>query len=218
MIFVVSPHLDDAVLSLGQFIAHEAGNGSETRVVTVCAGIPARDYGVSTFDDKCGFMSSRDAVSSRRDEDAAACRSLGALPIHLDFLDGQYVERRLPGEDRLISASIEHMVGPDHLLFAPLGLVHPDHRLVGECARQAGRRAGARTFLYEELPARVLWPELVPDALDAVAADGFAVQQWVPAAGDRDMKVEAMDCYVSQRGAFDPPTWLVPERCWELSS
>lgn len=217
-VFVISPHLDDAVLSLGQFIAHEAAQ-YEVRVVTVFAGMP--DVGeilVTPYDAAHGFGTSVEAVHARRREDDAACATLGARPIHLEFLDGQYADR-LPDEEKLITAAIEHLVGPGDIMFVPLGIAHPDHTLVGACARHAAQRAGVHgAYVYEELPARVLWPEVVSAALLDVNAEGFAVEQWSPPAASAHTKISAMACYPSQFARPDDPTWLVPERCWRLSS
>lgn len=217
MIFVVSPHLDDAVLSLGQLIAHEAAQ-YELTVITVLAGVPDLGVGMVTpYDAAHGFGTSAESMIARRREDDAACAQLGARPVHLDFLDGQYVER-LPGEDKLITAALERLIGPGDLVFVPLGLMHPDHVLVASCARHAAQRAGSRSFVYEELPARVLWPELVPPALDGVRIEGFAVEFWTPAAASTHTKIAAMACYPSQFPEPADPSWLVPERCWALSS
>lgn len=214
-VFVISPHLDDAVLSLGQLIAHEAQQ-YDVRVVTVLAGVPDT-IALTDYDHAHGFGSSRESVYARRTEDDKACHELGARPVHLDFLDGQY-GARLPGEDKLITKGIERLIAPDSLVFAPLGLAHPDHELVGTCARHAAQRTGCGLIVYEELPARVLWPELVPLALDCVRGEGFAAEFWTPAAAPRDTKIAAMCCYSSQFAEPDDPSWLVPERCWRLSS
>lgn len=217
MIYVISPHLDDAVLSLGQLIAHEASQ-YELTVITVFAGVPDLGVGMVTpYDDAHGFGSSAESMYARRLEDDAACAQLGARPVHLDFLDGQYVDR-LPSEDKLITAALEHLIGSGDLVFVPLGLMHPDHVLAAACARHAAQRAGSRSIVYEELPARVLWPELVSPALDCVRAEGFAVEYWTPAAASAHSKIAAMACYPSQFPEPDDPTWLVPERCWALSS
>ncbi len=95
-VVVVSPHLDDAVLSCAGLIA----GAPATTVVTVFAGYPpVRDAttpaeflpGTTFWDQASGFAAGDDVVGLRRAEDRAALAHLGALPHWLDFLDSQYV-------------------------------------------------------------------------------------------------------------------------------
>jgi hypothetical protein len=48
---VVSPHLDDAVLSCGRWLAAHPG----TLVVTVFAGVPSNGNRLTDWDARCGF-------------------------------------------------------------------------------------------------------------------------------------------------------------------
>lgn len=200
---IISPHLDDAVLSLGQFLAAEPA-----RVVTVFAGIPLPS--VSTdYDKSCGFSSSRQAVTTRRDEDASACHTVGAEPTHLDFLDLQY--RDDTPDPKLIARALHEQRGDD-TVYVPVGIGHPDHRLVSDAALLM---SGTLVF-YEELPYRVLHPEQVVERLEIVRRS-FDLQD-VPLplpAGPRAVKEEAIGEYRSQfpDGATDP-CLLVPERAW----
>ena len=56
---VLSPHLDDAVLSVGRFLAASPG----TVVITVFAGIPG-GLGLTRYDRSCGFATRRSGVVS----------------------------------------------------------------------------------------------------------------------------------------------------------
>jgi LmbE family N-acetylglucosaminyl deacetylase len=137
---VVSPHLDDAVLSCAGLIA----GASATTVVTVFAGIPpARDAATpakflpgSTFwDQASGFAEGDDVVGLRRAEDRAALARLGAAPRWLDFLDSQYVVE--PGESARpsdIATGIRLAIGDLHpaTIAFPLGLSHTDHERTHE--------------------------------------------------------------------------------------
>lgn len=204
---IVSPHLDDAVLSLGQFMAL-----GPTTVVTVFAG--ATD-GLSDYDESCGFISSREAMTARRAEDLTACSILAATPTHLDFLDQQYKQ---PTADEDIVAVLKRFIRPDRAIFAPLGIGHPDHVQVARCVREAA--GDHHLFVYEELPYRVLWPEQAHDALAKIRAEGFDIAE-VPHPfkhGPREKKASAVAAYASQfpDGATDP-CLLVPERCWRIA-
>ena len=137
---VVSPHLDDAVLSCAGLIAGARG----TTVLTVFAGFPpARDAatppeflpGMTSWDQASGFAGGDDVVGLRRAEDRAALAHLGAVPLWLDFLDSQYVvEPRESAGPADIAARIRVAVGelrPATIAF-PLGLSHTDHERTHE--------------------------------------------------------------------------------------
>lgn len=212
MSHIISPHLDDAVLSLGQYMASRP-----TRVVTVFAGSPGNRVALSDYDKACGFPSSALAVAHRRMEDQRACRRLSASHVHLDYLDGQY---DLPTSDGLIADALCAWVGREEWhTFVPLGLGHPDHRQVARCARAACPEGG-ELLLYEELPYRVLWPEQVVEALEEVRAEGFTIDElpWPLPQGEREAKAEALGLYRSQfpDGPVDP-CFYVPERVWRVT-
>jgi LmbE family N-acetylglucosaminyl deacetylase len=196
-VIVVSPHLDDAVLSCGQALAAQPGS----TIVTVFAGIPDSDLPVTDFDVRSGFTSARQAVTERRAEDDRACNILAATPIHLDYFDRQYGHGNNPDaiSESLLGVLAE-FDGHDALI--PLGLVHPDHTQVSTLAGQAAHKIGLRVFLYEELPARVLYPQSVPRA---------DMTDLVPQ-GPLHLKEAAVACYRSQHWALDLHACLVPER------
>jgi LmbE family N-acetylglucosaminyl deacetylase len=196
-VIVVSPHLDDAVLSCGQALAAQPGS----TVVTVFAAVPDSDLPVTDFDVRSGFTSARDAVVGRRAEDERACSILAATPIHLDYFDRQYGHGNNPDEiaESLLGVLAE-FDGHDALI--PFGLVHPDHQQIANLACTAARKVGLRTFFYEELPTRVLYPMQVPrgDVTDLVPQ------------GPLYLKEAAVACYRSQHWALDLHACLVPER------
>lgn len=208
MSLIISPHLDDAILGLGQFAAAE-----RPMILTVFAGIP--DETLTPYDEACGFTSSRDAMRHRREEDRAACRICDTRALHLDFLDGQYGR---PTDDETLTTELKQFFSPHYQTFIPLGIGHPDHEQVARCAR-AACPSGEGFLAYEELPYRVLHPEQVADALDKIRADGFAVAE-LPhpiEQGEREQKAAAIACYRSQfPDGADDPCLLVPERCWQI--
>lgn len=211
---VISPHLDDAVLSLGQFLACDLAH----EVYTVFAGIPRIGY-CTGYDNQRGFTSSAAAMKARRTEDRRALEVLGAVPRHFGFLDLQY---RSHGTEPAavdpadLSAELARIMSPRIHTFAPLGIGHPDHRLVARAARDAV--PVGELLLYEELPYRVLWPEQVAEELERIRAEGWTVEQWPLEQGPRSLKVAAIERYKSQfpQGA-DDPCLLVPERVWRAT-
>lgn len=219
MMRILSPHLDDAVLSLGQFMSTVP-----CEVITVFAGTP--EWGpraASAYDRARGFTTSAEAMAMRRSEDAAAVGGLRGRVRHLEFLDGQYLDgdRRTDSERETVTDVVADLIDPTEHFFAPLGIGHPDHRFVAQCARDACP-AGGGLCLYEELPYRVLHPEEVFAQLDVVRAEGFEVgaETWPPplGAGDRMRKAKVIGAYRSQfpNGA-DDPCLLVPERIWRCT-
>ena len=205
---VISPHLDDAVLSFGGAIATEPG----THVATVFAGFPPEWSWPSPFDNACGFTSSREAVRVRRREDADATTRLAAWPMHLPFHDGQYgLDQKADAIVTVVaSLSLQH----DPVVF-PLGLAHPDHRLVAKSCQMAGAIFPGRTFaVYADLPSAVLWPGHVPGALRGWERAGWELEpfEWRTDVG---RKREAYECYKSQL-RFPELAWdnVTEERGW----
>ncbi len=208
-ITIIGAHLDDNVLSLGQYMAGVARSTS----VTVFAGIP--HSGLSDYDLACGFTSSSEAMRTRRVEDFEACNILNAEPVHLDFMDSQY---RQPVDDSSVTLALRPFFAPDVWTFAPLGIGHPDHVQVARCAR-AACTPGEGFYIHEDLPARVLQPEQVFEALDKIRAEGFEIAE-LPhpiEVGSRDLKAAAIARYASQfrddEELFNP-CFYVPERAW----
>ena len=87
---VVSPHMDDAVLGLGQLLAANPG----VTVVTVFAGRPAAyPEPMTRWDQLAGFKPGDDVIAARRDEDTKALTELDAIPVWLDHVEHQYLPR-----------------------------------------------------------------------------------------------------------------------------
>src|ERR1700693_642199 len=79
-VVIVSPHLDDAVLGCGNFMAAHP----RVVVVTVFAGNPP-EYPANPmrkWDVQSGFGPGDDVMETRRREDHAALAALDATPVH----------------------------------------------------------------------------------------------------------------------------------------
>ena len=98
-IVIVSPHLDDAVLSCGGFMAVHPG----VTVITVFGGNPEQ-YPVPQrlWDTQSGFDPDDDVMEARRAEDRAALGVLDATPMHLGYVEHSY----LPG-DKPVAPDVE---------------------------------------------------------------------------------------------------------------
>jgi LmbE family N-acetylglucosaminyl deacetylase len=88
--FVLSPHLDDAIFSLGAGIACAARGGADITVLTVLAGNPESDAPPGNWDRVAGFGTEGEASRARAEEDRQACALLGATRCHLPHSDRQY--------------------------------------------------------------------------------------------------------------------------------
>lgn len=148
-VVVVSPHLDDAALSLGGSIARAARRGAAVDVLTVFAGDPSSDAHAGRWDAAAGFLTEGAATTWRRAEDRRACEILGARPVWLSFGERHY-ERR--GDDTaILEAILERVAGVDAVVLPGSPLVHPDHALVAELVLSADLPVGA-VGVYEEQP------------------------------------------------------------------
>lgn len=212
MMNVISPHLDDAVLSLGKFMQAES-----CAVHTMFARIPPPSYGVSAYDRSCGFESSAKAMSARKSEDVEALSLLGAAGRHHGFYDAQY-EDAGGSEDwiGLLLEALSELMSPDVHTLVPLGIGHPDHALVSHYAQRAV--PSGELLFYEELPYKVLHPEDVGDTLAVLRSKGWKLEAWPMPEADlhaATRKRHAIACYRSQY-PNGPEDWLplVPERIW----
>lgn len=209
-VLVVSPHLDDAVLSAGQFLAGLPG----AVVVTMLAGIP--DPPVTTpWDVASGFATSQEALETRRAEDETALALLKATPVHLDFLDGQYA----PADANALSDALIEQVEyhqPEFVL-GPLGVHHHDHERVRNAVLAAN--LDVPLWLYEDLPYRVNRPDAAAAALQTIRSRGYTLELGSIGTGPVASKTVALWCYRSQMRLLDFDnihTMLVPERFWRV--
>jgi LmbE family N-acetylglucosaminyl deacetylase len=105
---------------------------------------------------------------------------------------------------------------PDSNVALPLGLAHEDHLVVSDAALDAVRGLTVRVYLYEDLPSRVLWPDLVPARLQQLRDMAWELYpRGDMGRGDIEIKELAVRAYRSQLWALDWRSTLVPERYWE---
>lgn len=192
---VVSPHLDDAALSLGATIARAVRGGVAVDVLTVLAGDPWSTAPARGWDRRGGFETEGGAASARREEDRQACAILGAQTVWLPYGNADY-ERH--GTDAEIAGAVAEAVGAaDAVLLPGYPLRHSDHAwlsrlLVRELVRTA------HVGLYVEEPYawwdRAAGPVSTPDWLERSVA--FSPVR----AGMRDRvaKLRALRAYSTQ--------------------
>jgi LmbE family N-acetylglucosaminyl deacetylase len=152
---VLSPHLDDAVFSVGATIARASRGGARVSVVTVFAGDPQSSVPVGEWDRLAGFATAGEAATTRRREDRKACSLLAATPVWQPFLDEQYADDS--DDDALADVLEEALRTADTVLLPGFPLTHPDHVRLVRLVLTAGLFSG-RLGLYAEQP-YMLWED-----------------------------------------------------------
>ena len=197
---VLSPHLDDAVLSIGAFMHGQVRRGIDVRVVTVCANDPSADGPAGAWDAMCGFTSAAAAARARRDEDRRACAIVGAEPHWLPYGDESY-GRRVSDDE--VWRDIRDAVAWGALLLVPgFPLRQADHAWLAQLVVERRTELAPALGFYAEQPyARV-----------ALARDGRAspplpleFRRVSTAAKDRFAKLGAVARYRSQLRALGAP-------------
>jgi LmbE family N-acetylglucosaminyl deacetylase len=147
---VVSPHLDDAVLSAGNLLAVATG----VTVLTVFAGSPPASSALTPWDRECGFNLGDDVIAARREEDERALTMLGASTIWLNYLEEQYGTVGRPSVDELSEVIVDAVARAEvRCVLQPLGLIHPDHELVAAASWKAHYALPEISwFAYGDLP------------------------------------------------------------------
>jgi LmbE family N-acetylglucosaminyl deacetylase len=213
---VVSPHLDDAVLGCGQWLADHPG----ALVVTVFAGLPREPMVSTDWDLRCGFASAVQALATRREEDRLALAMLRAAPMWLDHVDSQYGQA---DDEAAIVADITQAlaIALPPLVLLPLGLFHSDHLLAHRAALAAlGKQPAASVWAYEDALYRRR-PGLLQMRLCELQQAGLTATPVV--ASDKPtgpLKRTAVEAYASQARAFGEgglDDAARPERFWALT-
>lgn len=211
-VLAVSPHLDDAALSVGATLAELAAHGVEVHVVTLFAGAPTEPLSAvaRTFHHHCGLPQGAAAVAVRIEEDRAAMDELGARAQHRGFLDAIY--RRAPdgswlcGHDQAmfddlpldqdtllgeLSGEVNRTLAdvvPDLVLTCAAIGNHIDHRLTTAAVRNAVHGSEIQTLLWEDLPYAINRP---PATTTPPPAPITSPQAW-------HRKWRAIACYTTQ--------------------
>jgi LmbE family N-acetylglucosaminyl deacetylase len=240
-LLLVSPHLDDAVLSCAALVERP----EPIDVVTLFAGSPDPPR-QGWWDRECGFSSSAESGPARRLEDEAAFEGTEHRRSYLPLLELQYAERRPRTDMDAIADEIRNWMSehPTGTVVLPAGAgcsqrrsarwrrrlrrescsppQHADHLLARDTVLKALRDTRATPVLYEEVP--YLWGGRAEPEVDRVAARGG----WRAAAFeldvDRRRKAERIAAYASQiphistsLGRLDDEETLpANERYWRL--
>lgn len=213
-VLAVSPHLDDAALSVGAGLAMLSA-GRPVTVLTVFAGDPGPELSpvARRHHDRCRLDG--DAVGVRRAEDRRAMAELGAEAIHGDFPDAVYrsgpgggwvcetdddmftAPPDDPGLDRQISKLLSGVIDVTAaaLLLGPMGIGgHVDHVLARRAVVRAAAAHGLPLLCWQDEP----YASWSPPAPDHAAVRVPYTRRSLAA------KLAAVGCYRSQLSMLWP--------------
>ncbi|HXZ83061.1 MAG TPA: PIG-L family deacetylase [Acidimicrobiales bacterium] len=224
---VVSPHLDDAVLSCAVFLAANPGSV----VTTVFAGGPASVSPLTEWDAATRyFQDGDDVIAERRREDRRSAELLGAETEHLSFWDEQYRHKRY-GYEGPEGAALLAAIGNDLKRLAsqqrveswlvPLGLGHVDHRLTALASLDVAVTHDIQCYVYEELPYYQELAKEVADQIRNLGSRGLRLVEDDSLRSDdnRSLKMAAVRCHRSQLQALGRRVRRAvrgPERIWKV--
>jgi LmbE family N-acetylglucosaminyl deacetylase len=224
-VVIISPHLDDAVLSCGRFMSVHPG----VTVVTVFAGNPeAYPDPMRVWDVQSGFGPDDDVMEARRREDRSALARLDATPKHLDYIEHTYNLGDKPVAPRLIAEGL--VVALDELaptlVIAPFGLANPDHDVThrGSMLARDEVDPAVSWWCYEDngykhIPGMLAW------RVSALFRGGvWPTPVCPPVDYHGERKAAAVACYPSQLLALEDD-WQIqakldapaPEQYWRLA-
>jgi LmbE family N-acetylglucosaminyl deacetylase len=211
-ILLLSPHLDDSVLSCWSVLKHP----HDVRVINVFARVPPPGL-LTLWDRLCGADDSAAQMRKRTAEDLEALALAGKAPRNLPFFDSAYRRCGPPPSFVDLDTEVTRIEPSASAVYAPVAAEHVDHRLVRRYAALI-RRNGVPLCLYADVPyvTRFGWPAWVTGhAADPhLDVDGYwEANPFIPGrsrarvvaldAAASAAKLQAMRTYRSQLPALD---------------
>ncbi len=218
LLIVLSPHFDDAVLSLGGYISDFQG---PKFVVTFFSSVPDSLDGLTKWDDMSGFDKSSDSRKIREKENTNSLQSLGAKIINKSYIDNQYEMRSELDKTVLVSSITDDIkqiinsranynltvIGPAY--FGEEN-THADHLLVSKSLMQVAKDktySNTRFYFYEDEPytqKKFAGEEITLDKMLTDFYPGLQLtKREVPISKyGFDSKIKGIELYKSQEHAF----------------
>ena len=222
-LLVISPHLDDAVLSVGGIIALSVGGGGEVVVGTVfTADAPHPAISSPVIEELTKLWNlGPSPFAFRRSEDLAAVRALGARVIHGGLPDAIYRTDQAgnclyptrtdifspPSQKDDIASALDRLFAdwiedfqPDAVL-CPLAVGrHVDHVITSESFRRIATGRNSTVFLFEDFPYSTgRFPPQFPDSVEAaLRRSQWAIARPEAISVDVSAKIGAILKYASQ--------------------
>lgn len=218
-IAVISPHLDDAVFSVGEHMLSRPDD--EFTIVCPCGEVPAREPHRSKYEillaehaEVCDRMGWR-AINGPFDDDAAAAGVDEDGAPNGQGLDDQV------GLVHWLAAVLQNTSDSAFRdkfdeWWVPAGIHHPDHIETREAVDDIGR-ATARIAYYEELPYRVRYPwgAYCRERGLMDSGKGWQLTGWGPLGEQLEAKRRLCHLYASQIGPDIERHLYADERLWQ---
>jgi LmbE family N-acetylglucosaminyl deacetylase len=174
LILFVSPHLDDIALSCGGLVRRLASRGQRVVVASVCTADRPAGQPLSPAAQHVHWewqLGDDHPYATRRAEDEAGCKVLGAEPVHLGLLDaiyrhdatgvplyhpdtfmgGQVTEHDWQHFFPQIKSAVQPLIRSAQRVYAPLSIGgHVDHVLVRQAVEETAE--DAQVAYYEDYP------------------------------------------------------------------
>jgi len=217
---VLSPHYDDAVLSLGGFLAQNKNKAVVATFFTQNASTTRE----TKWDKLSGFASSLESFAKRSVENTNALNLLGVQGLDYSFVDFQYRKvGQSAGQSTTtlneLSTSIEELIQKNKSdkinIYGPAFfgdvITHPDHKLLHEAfmevAKLYANNSNISFFMYEDFPYIQDYNKKNTDSLKSFIEKNDQVSL-VPislkiSASDVLLKEQALLKYTSQIKAFN---------------
>jgi LmbE family N-acetylglucosaminyl deacetylase len=139
---VLSPHLDDAVLSCFAVLRGAT-------VLTVFTDGP-QDDSRTDWDTRCGAGTSRELMALRREEDRRALAAAGARPRHLGYRERAYGDT---DQSRIVTTLAAELTSAEEIWLPAAVGGHGDHAAVRAAGFAAlGPAPSATIWLYADYP------------------------------------------------------------------
>jgi LmbE family N-acetylglucosaminyl deacetylase len=222
-ILVVSPHLDDGVLSVGGIIERAVANGAEVVVATAFTADTPPGAALSALAVELHGLwdLGPNPFEQRRVEDIASVTGLGAKVLHGQLLDALYRNDRTgdplypsrqsvfgpPSERDGVGEALFELfenwisdISPD-LVLCPLGVGrHVDHIVTTNAVRRLAAARPINVALYEDMPYSTgLFPVAAPDSVKAaLKRSSWQVTESQVIGVDLPGKLNAIAAYASQ--------------------
>ncbi|MEK9184873.1 MAG: PIG-L family deacetylase [Patescibacteria group bacterium] len=190
-IIILSPHFDDAVLSLGGLIAKE----KEKIIVATFFTDKPKNKITTYWDTISGFHNSDQAISDRIMENYNALMPFNVEIVNFGFLDNQYRDNKDNFElkEKIvldIEKIIDNLPNKDISIYGPsyFGeiITHPDHKLLHDVFIEVAKNRNSDTslnfFLYEDFPYverfRKEYGNIIPLSENEIRAKIHAIGQY----------------------------------------
>jgi len=228
-VLILSPHLDDAVLSAGGLMDRAVKNGASVVAATIFTADAQFDGEPSPFVQELHewWSLGPKPYELRCKEDVASVQLLGADYIHGGMLDAIY---RRDGDGEFIYASRKAVFSPPaakdpvweplrtllaewvrttspSVILCPMTVGrHVDHVVTSEAFRSAYREWSADVYLYEDIPYSLrLFPPNFPDSVPAaIERTAWKIKGRIDVDVDFERKFAAIVKYESQISEIFP--------------